>query len=304
MSSSRTTTLPVTPLVRQLGDLEADQSVETVSTWNGRAASATVARVLVLRERPIPGAGFSTLRRPMASLDSLPADQRAVLQLVLQRGRSYDEIAKLLSIDRAAVRERALSAFDALGPRTEVPAERRALITDYLLGQLPARVSEQTRDRLAESPTERAWARVIASELAPLASEPLPEIPVDADAGRAGAGAGRRRRSGAERPGRPEPSPVARAAASDDAEEVGRGAPGFGGDEPPPERRTSRRGGALVLGLAAAVVVIAVVVILVPTGGGSSKKPSTAATHHAGRRARPQPARRARPVRPPRPTAD
>ena len=57
----------------------------------------------------------------MASLESLPADQRAVLQLVLQRGRSYDDIATLLSIDRAAVRQRALSALDALGPQTGVP---------------------------------------------------------------------------------------------------------------------------------------------------------------------------------------
>src|SRR5205807_611635 len=56
-------------------------------------------------------AGFSTLRQAM-SLDSLPADQRAVLQLVLQRGRSYDDIAALLSIDRAAVRQRALGALD------------------------------------------------------------------------------------------------------------------------------------------------------------------------------------------------
>ena len=60
----------------------------------------------------------------MASLDTLPPDQRAVLQLVLQRGRSYDDIAKLLSIDRAAVRERALRALDALGPQTRVAAER------------------------------------------------------------------------------------------------------------------------------------------------------------------------------------
>ncbi len=102
----------------------------------------------------------------MASLDSLPADQRAVLQLVLQRGRTYDEIAEMLSIDRAGVRERALSALDALGPQTGVPAERRALITDYLLGQLPARRQPSTtRERLGESPSERAWARVVASEL-------------------------------------------------------------------------------------------------------------------------------------------
>ena len=37
----------------------------------------------------------------MSALDNLPPDQRAVLQMVLQRGRSYDEIAALLSIDRA-----------------------------------------------------------------------------------------------------------------------------------------------------------------------------------------------------------
>src|SRR5581483_3559712 len=58
---------------------------------------------------------FSTLRSPMASLDSLPPDQRAVLQMVLQRGRSYDDIAEMLSIDRASVRRRALEAFDELG---------------------------------------------------------------------------------------------------------------------------------------------------------------------------------------------
>jgi hypothetical protein len=115
----------------------------------------------------------------MASLENLPADQRAVLQIVLQHGRTYDEIARLVSIDRAAVRARALAAFDALGPQTRVGPERRALITDYLLGQLPRRVRETTRDRLAESASERAWARVLSAELAPIASGPLPAIPMD-----------------------------------------------------------------------------------------------------------------------------
>src|ERR1700759_3851334 len=115
----------------------------------------------------------------MATLDNLPADQRAVLQLVLQRGRGYDEIARLLSMDRAAVRERALNAFDVLGPQTGVGDQRRALITDYLLGQLPPAVTKDVRDHLAISPSERAWARVLASELAPLASQPLPEIPTE-----------------------------------------------------------------------------------------------------------------------------
>ena len=118
----------------------------------------------------------------MASLDSLPPDQRAVLQLVLQRGRSYDEIAKMLSIDRAAVRERALGAFDALGPSTRVPPERRALITDYLLRQLPDGAATDTHRGLAGSANERAWARVVASELGTLAAGPLPEIPTDGGA--------------------------------------------------------------------------------------------------------------------------
>src|SRR5438105_231860 len=129
----------------------------------------------------------------MASLDNLPPDQRAVLQMVLSRGRGYDEIAKMLQIDRADVRQRALEALDALGPGTRVPAERRALITDYLLGQQPDRVGEETREELARSPSERAWARVVASELQSLAEEPLPEIPAaaaDGDGGTRGAPAG------------------------------------------------------------------------------------------------------------------
>src|SRR5947208_2851042 len=117
------------------------------------------------------------MRLAMASLETLPPDQRAVLQMVLARGRGYDDIAKMLSINRAAVRGRALEALDALGPETGVPDARRQLITDYLLGQLPARLADETREQLARSPTERAWARVVASELAPLASGPLPEIP-------------------------------------------------------------------------------------------------------------------------------
>src|SRR5579862_8728134 len=113
----------------------------------------------------------------MSSLDSLAPDQRAVLQLVLARGRSYDEIAQLLSIDRAAARARALAAMDALGPQTGLDEERRALITDYLLGQLPTAVAAQAREQLATSPPEQAWARVVSSERTPLASDPLPEVP-------------------------------------------------------------------------------------------------------------------------------
>lgn len=111
-------------------------------------------------------------------LDSLSPDQRAVLEMVLGHGRGYDEIARLLSIDRAAVRERAVCALDALEPARRISASVRALMTDYLLGQLPPGSVADVRRRLSQSPSERAWARRVASALEPLASEPLPESPV------------------------------------------------------------------------------------------------------------------------------
>src|ERR1700749_2782828 len=121
----------------------------------------------------------------MPSLDNLPGDQRAVLEMVLVRGRSYDEIAKLLSLDRAKVRERAQIALDSIGPHTEVAPEHQHRIADYPLGQLPEGEVQEVRDLLADSPTDRAWARVVASELAPLtAGRPLPEIPVERSATR------------------------------------------------------------------------------------------------------------------------
>src|SRR6185437_1019851 len=116
----------------------------------------------------------------MPTLDNLPGDQRAVLEMVLKRGRSYDEIARLLSLERSKVRERAQIALDAIGPHTDVAPEHQHRIADYLLGQLSDSEAAEIRDLLADSPTDRAWARVVSSELAPLTGDnPLPEIPVE-----------------------------------------------------------------------------------------------------------------------------
>jgi hypothetical protein len=216
----------------------------------------------------------------MSSMESLPPDQRAVLALVLQRGRSYDEIATLLAIDRAAVRDRALAALDALGPaETSVPLERRALITDYLLGQLPEAVNEQTRERLGSSPSERAWARVLASELAPLAAKPLPEIP-------SGPVSVPVEPEPVPEPAAPEPEPAALEPTT--APELGAtpagsaaGAPapsGSSGRMPKPTpgaRSSSRGGGGILLAIAALVVVVVVIIILVNNGSSSPKKAKT-----------------------------
>jgi hypothetical protein len=184
----------------------------------------------------------------MSGLADLPADERAVLELVLGRGRNYDEIAAMLRIDRAGVRQRALSAFDALAPHADVPPERRGLIADYLLGQLPPRAGETIRARLASDPAEHAWARAVASELAGLASGPLPEIP---DAGSAAPAA--------------DSEPASSAAHSDGS---------------PAPRRSSRLGGAILLGLGALIVIAVIIVVLVNSGGSSHT--GTTTTQAAG----------------------
>jgi hypothetical protein len=182
----------------------------------------------------------------MASIETLPADQRAVLELVLRRGRSYDDIAQLLSIDRAGVRQRALAAFDALGPKTRVAPDRRALITDYLLEALPSGVATEVREHLGASASERAWARAVASELEGLTERPLPEIPSN---------------------GRGSRAEVPAAAA------LSNGSPR---ERPLPH--ASRRGGAIVLALAAAVALALVLVFVVFTGGSKHRPRARAST--------------------------
>ena len=178
----------------------------------------------------------------MPSIESLPADQKAVLELVLRRGRSYDDIAQLLSIDRAGVRQRALAAFDALGPKTRVAADRRALITDYLLEALPSGVANEVRDHLGASASERAWARAIASELEGLSERPLPEIPSN---------------------GRGPRAEVPAAAALSNGSPRERQLP-----------HPSRRGGAILLGAVAAVAIVLILVFVVFSGGsGPHRRP-------------------------------
>jgi hypothetical protein len=58
----------------------------------------------------------------MTELDRLPPDQRAVLSLVLDRGKSYAEVAELLGIPENTVRDRAHTALDALADDVAGPA--------------------------------------------------------------------------------------------------------------------------------------------------------------------------------------
>src|SRR3954447_10146001 len=115
----------------------------------------------------------------MSRFDSLPADQKAVLQLVLKQGKSYEDIASMLRMEPSAVRERARDALDALGPE-EAPGlteQRQDEIADYLLGQQGGDAADDTHYFLEGSGAGRAWARVVGDELEQVAPGAVPEIP-------------------------------------------------------------------------------------------------------------------------------
>jgi hypothetical protein len=219
----------------------------------------------------------------MSRIDSLPADQKSVLQLLLRQGKGYDDLSGLLRLDVAEVRSRAHDALDALGPGAGgVPGPRRKDIADWLLGQQGPDDAAATRVFLEGSPASRSWAQAVASELEPLAGGRLPEIPTAAapsDTPAAAAASDTRATAAAsDTPAAPAPSdtPPA-AAASDEAAEPppADAAAAFGATPiapaPTAAPRVSRRGGAALIGGALAVIAVAVVLVLVLSGGNDNK---------------------------------
>lgn len=103
----------------------------------------------------------------MTRLDDLPPDQRAVLLLLVQQGKSHAEIAELLGIPERAVRERAHAGLEALaqGPGASTPAE----------GDRPPTKTPAPRARPAPRPS------------APHPSSPRPSTSKPAASRRAGA---------------------------------------------------------------------------------------------------------------------
>jgi len=261
----------------------------------------------------------------MSPLESLAPDQRAVVALVLQQGRSYDEIATLLGIPVDAVRARAQAGLAALTPGNGLPGEITAPLADYLLGQQPDADAESTRGLLAESAPARAWASDVAERLADVATSPLPEIPADEPAPRkraskraappadssstttidsadssseptdsSSAHTAASPAPDAPPPG-PRPRPVREAAGDDDAPRPGPRPrpvrePADGDDAPRPA--SSKVGGVLLI--VAVVAVVAVVLFVVLSGGddnapsASSGTPTAGATPTATATAQPQ----------------
>jgi Anti-sigma-K factor rskA/Sigma-70, region 4 len=113
----------------------------------------------------------------MSPLDALSPDQRAVIQLVLQQERSYEDLAGMLGIATEGVRARAVAGLEAVAGDGGLSAGDRAFVTDYLLGQLGVAEREQARRLLSSTPDAREWALDVSYELESLAGDALPEIP-------------------------------------------------------------------------------------------------------------------------------
>src|SRR3954469_7096189 len=130
---------------------------------------------------------------PAMPLDALAPDQRAVVQLVLQRDRSYAQIAELLKISEDAVRARAHAGLSALAPDVELPADKLAQVSDFLLGQQNGKPRQATRRLLRSSNGARAWAETVRAQLEdvggnvpdlpPLAAERAPRTAAQSGAG-------------------------------------------------------------------------------------------------------------------------
>ncbi len=95
----------------------------------------------------------------MPTFDQLPAEQRAIIELVVQRGRTYDQLADALQITSTRVRELAHDALVELSPRTaeRVDPDRRSQIADYVLNQQSGAEKNATKTHLKRSEAGRMW---------------------------------------------------------------------------------------------------------------------------------------------------
>lgn len=92
----------------------------------------------------------------------LSEDSRALLALLLGRGKSYADISGLLGIDENEVRQRAGTALAEIDPAAPAP---EADLTDYLLGQADPIARADFRNRLAADPALADRAEALTDQL-------------------------------------------------------------------------------------------------------------------------------------------
>jgi hypothetical protein len=116
----------------------------------------------------------------MATLDQLSAEQRAIVELVLQQGKTYDELAEMLGMPVARVRELARRSLIELAPVSvrAVEDDWRGQLADYVLGQQSGPEAAATKGHLRRSEAARSWTRSLLDSLAGLyPNGSMPAIP-------------------------------------------------------------------------------------------------------------------------------
>ena len=184
----------------------------------------------------------------MATFDQLSPEQRAIVELVLQQGKTYPELADMLGMPESRVRELARDALVELAPVSVrgVEDDWRGQLADYVLGQQSGPEATATKGHLRRSEAARSWARSLLDSLEQLyANGSVPAIP-EGERGR-----GSRRA----------PAPAAASAPSAPASAAGeRTGPARGLASPDPVMRRRLMAGA------AAVAVLLLVVLVWPVG--------------------------------------
>jgi Anti-sigma-K factor rskA/Sigma-70, region 4 len=116
----------------------------------------------------------------VATFDQLSAEQRAIVELVLQRGKDYDELSDMLGMPETRVRELARDALVDLAPVSarRVEEDWRGQLADYVLGQQTGPEATATRGHLRRSEPARTWARSLLDSLDQLYDNgSMPAIP-------------------------------------------------------------------------------------------------------------------------------
>ena len=123
----------------------------------------------------------------MATFDQLAADQRAIIEIVLRQGKSYEQIGEMLDLETARVRDLARDALAELAPHTAefVDPQWRGQLADYVLGQQTGPEAQATRGHLKRSEPARIWAYSLLDALGDFYKDgSRPDIPVGEAGGR------------------------------------------------------------------------------------------------------------------------
>ncbi|MET0762966.1 MAG: sigma factor-like helix-turn-helix DNA-binding protein, partial [Thermoleophilaceae bacterium] len=129
----------------------------------------------------------------MATFDQLGPEERAVLELLLKRGRSYTSVAEMLDLKEERVAELAHAALADLTPVTSEAVEEldRGAIGNWVIGQATRGEAADARAALSREGAARAWAGSLLDALDGVASAGiLPELPELERGGRARKAAG------------------------------------------------------------------------------------------------------------------